>query len=242
MDQIQKLLGATSNETIVVVHDTPRVTSMEILDQLETMLHQIRINDTKPSPDEYEKMLYFISVLKTDSLIMPEKVDKLQAQVYSLQAENTKLTNQGDSLQLEVDSLKLEVDSLKLVLQDSISKSKGNAAYLKFQDLHARFFLELHMTNRFSKLNFKKLRNGRNYTAHLYDEADDVNVQAYKTVKAVEMLKNMNSASVTKFTENFGPSFIQAVVQHFEGGLNFFSWMVTTDPDEITLANEWWMI
>ena len=94
------------------------------------------------------------------------------------------------------------------------------------------------MTNHFSKLNLKKLRNGRNNTAHLYDEADDEGVIGYKTQKAIMMMRSMDSVTGAKFTANFGPSFIRAVVKHFEN----ISLPHTTDPEEIKLAEEWWTL
>ena len=148
---------------------------------------------------------------------MLKNVDEILTQMKSLEIETTKLTQR-------------------------ISKLEEYAEYLIYKlalhDLNTKFKLDVKHPNHFSKINLKKLRNGHSNAHYMYDETDDCGVLGYKTLKALAMIKNIDKTTATKFTENFGTSFLKAVIQHFEG----YDPIVTVSAEEIKMADEWWTL
>lgn len=227
-DQIKEALVGLSGVGVDIVLHVPTKTppsSDEQYQLLESMLYNFQATDTKPTQEEFTTMLNIVKSLRSSANTMSDKVDKLEAQIASFIGK--------------VNSL----ETANSTLTERITKLEGDAAYLRYQlalqDLNARYMLEVNMRNHFSKMNLKRLRSGRNTTAHLYDEADDEAVKGYKTHKAIEMMKAMDATTAEKFSKNFGPRFIEAVVKHFE---TVDLTIKTTDPDEIKLAEEWWTI
>eukprot|EP00597_Dinobryon_sp_UTEXLB2267_P003140 CAMPEP_0170072992 /NCGR_PEP_ID=MMETSP0019_2-20121128/10492_1 /TAXON_ID=98059 /ORGANISM="Dinobryon sp., Strain UTEXLB2267" /LENGTH=235 /DNA_ID=CAMNT_0010282241 /DNA_START=60 /DNA_END=767 /DNA_ORIENTATION=+ len=217
-----------SNQIIDPRDSSYSVTERQIL-ELRKLLQMWKSGAIVAKPTDYDRALDLVNQLHSLRCIEEEEKSKMIKDISELKQSVARLEGTVVSLQGEIEEMKVEIEEMKV--------EKEFSKYLvALQDMNSLYGLEKVMENHLSKKNFAKLRQKRNSQSHyiIGNECDDL--KAYKAVSIRDRLNTMSPACAAKFTKGFGPSFINAVKNHFS------TFVATGQIAEVDkeLADEWW--